>query len=434
VKSLTNYPEVVQWMDENLHWTRQVGEVFAAQPADVMQAIQRLRAKARAAGTLVDTPQQQIIAEPQVIRIVPAQPDVIYVPHYEPEVVFVDRPYYYTRPYYYGSPFLTFGIGVPVGSWLAFDCDWRSNSIWAGNRHRRWTGHDWRRPVVAFAPSHNHTHVPGVRQWRPAPHVVRPPVVAGNRFRSEIARPVPFGLASSNLSASSFTRRSDFSSNPVAPAVSRNSTRSYRQESTGQRPSAPVVAPPLPGARAPATTAPPNIQPLPQARRSGTDGGRDFHRPGNSTIRDNSNPSPFDGVRDYSNRAGGDGIRDNSNRSGNDGVGDYGNRSRNFRNQSQSGVTAAPPSVAPAVPMSVPSGGADRMGPSPHRSYSRSSSSAAIAAPQVQARSAPPPAVVNPVAPQAAPQAAPAAPQSAPSQRSGGGNSRGHRGANNQPM
>src|SRR5688572_12222723 len=163
VKSLTHYPEVVQWMDENLHWTQQVGEAFTSQSADVMQAIQRLRAKARAAGTLVDTPQQQIIAEPQVIRIVPAQPDIIYVPHYEPEIVFVDR------PIYYGRPFLTFGTGVAVGSWLAFDCDWRRHSIWVGNRHRRWTGHDWHRPVVPIAPTYNYTRNPEVRQWRPSP-------------------------------------------------------------------------------------------------------------------------------------------------------------------------------------------------------------------------------------------------------------------------
>src|SRR5688572_28503479 len=163
VKSLTNYPEVLKWMDENLHWTRQVGEAFSIQPADVMQAVQRLRTKARAAGTLVDTPQQQIIAEQQVIRIVPAQPDIIYVPHYEPEVVFVDR------PIYYGRPFLTFGTGVAVGSWLAFDCDWRRHSIWVGNRHRRWTGHDWHRPVVPIAPTYNYTRNPEVRQWRPSP-------------------------------------------------------------------------------------------------------------------------------------------------------------------------------------------------------------------------------------------------------------------------
>ena len=127
MKSLTNYPEVLKWMDENLLWTRQVGEAFTDQPAEVMQAVQRLRAKATAAGTLVDTPQQQVIAEPQVIRIVPAQPDIIYVPHYEPDIAFVDR------PIYYGRPFLTFGVGVPVGSWLVFGCDWRRCEIFPFN-------------------------------------------------------------------------------------------------------------------------------------------------------------------------------------------------------------------------------------------------------------------------------------------------------------
>jgi hypothetical protein len=437
VKSLTNYPEVVQWMDENLHWTRQIGEAFAVQPADVMQAIQRLRAKARAAGTLVDTPQQQVIAEPQVIRIVPAQPDVIYVPHYEPDVVFVDRPYYpyyYSRPYYYGSPFLTFGVGVPVGSWLAFDCDWRRNSIWVGNRHRRWTGHDWRRPVVSFAPDHIHPRGTEIRQWRPAPQVARPPVIASNRFRSEIARPAPFGLASSNLHTSSFTRRSDLSERPVAPPISQNRTWGYRQENSGQRPPATAIVPPLPASRSAVPTPAPNLQPLPQARRSGTDGVRDYQRSGNNTVRDFSNRPVSDGVRDYNNRSGGDASRDYS-RSGNDGVRDYGNRSRSFRQQSQSSNTTAPLPVAPAMPSISPGGGADRMGPAPHRSYSRSSSSAGMTAPQIQARSAPPPAVVNPVNPPAAPQTAPAAaPQSAPAQRGSGGESRGHRGANNQRL
>src|SRR3954468_20689248 len=60
VKSLSHYPEVVKWMDENLAWTKQAGEAFVAQPADVMNAIQRLRTAARAAGTLVDTPQQRV--------------------------------------------------------------------------------------------------------------------------------------------------------------------------------------------------------------------------------------------------------------------------------------------------------------------------------------------------------------------------------------
>jgi len=52
VKALARYPTVVAWMDQNLAWTKQVGEAFASQPADVMNAVQRLRTQARAAGTL----------------------------------------------------------------------------------------------------------------------------------------------------------------------------------------------------------------------------------------------------------------------------------------------------------------------------------------------------------------------------------------------
>lgn len=190
VKSLTNYPEVLAWMDENLPWTKQLGEAFVAQPADVMQAVQRLRAKARVAGTLVDTPQQQVITEPHVIRIVPAQPDVIYVPSYDPDIVFYGSPYYYGYP----QPFLTFGIGVAVGSWLAFDCDWHRHTIWAGDRHRRWLAHDWRFPVVPILPPHSRTRPATVHQWRPPPRAVRPPFSVAQNFRAQVVHPRPIGV------------------------------------------------------------------------------------------------------------------------------------------------------------------------------------------------------------------------------------------------
>ena len=67
VKSLAHYPDVVKWMDENLSWTRQMGDVFEAQPADVMTAIQRMRAQARSAGLLTDTPQQRIVTQDEEI-------------------------------------------------------------------------------------------------------------------------------------------------------------------------------------------------------------------------------------------------------------------------------------------------------------------------------------------------------------------------------
>lgn len=174
VKSLIHYPDVLRWMDENLPWTKQVGEAFATQPADVMNAIQRLRARARASGALASTPQQQVLTEPEVIRIVPADPEVIYVPRYDPSVVFIDQPFYYsTLP-----PLLTFGIGCRVGPWLAYDFDWHRRTLWVGDRHRRWHGHhDWRKPVVPIAtvpPAHTPGYRPIVRPWQPPPRFRRP--------------------------------------------------------------------------------------------------------------------------------------------------------------------------------------------------------------------------------------------------------------------
>ena len=132
VKSLARYPDIVKWMDQNLEWTTQVGDAFLNQPADVMNAIQQLRAQAIAAGTLVDCPQQRIVKERDCIRIVPAEPDLIYVPQYDPEVV-------YAQPYEpYLGPALSFGIGFAVGSWLNYDCDWRGRKVCVGHWNPRW--------------------------------------------------------------------------------------------------------------------------------------------------------------------------------------------------------------------------------------------------------------------------------------------------------
>ena len=149
VKSLARYPDVLDWMDQNLEWTTTVGEAFLDQPADVMNSIQRLRAEAMAAGNLTNTPQQQIVQEETVIRIVPAQHDVIYVPQYDPEVVYVQP---YSQDF---GPLLTFGVGFAVGSWLNYDCDWGRRSIYVGqwrpgwNHDRNWDrgdrGQDWDR-------------------------------------------------------------------------------------------------------------------------------------------------------------------------------------------------------------------------------------------------------------------------------------------------
>ncbi len=52
VKALTQFPSVLDNLAKNLSWTSALGEAYHTQAADVMSAVQVLRAKAQAAGNL----------------------------------------------------------------------------------------------------------------------------------------------------------------------------------------------------------------------------------------------------------------------------------------------------------------------------------------------------------------------------------------------
>ena len=60
VKELVSTPTVLAMMNDKLDWTQQLGDAVLAQQADVMDAIQRLRAKAQANGKLETTKQQKV--------------------------------------------------------------------------------------------------------------------------------------------------------------------------------------------------------------------------------------------------------------------------------------------------------------------------------------------------------------------------------------
>lgn len=158
VRGLAHYPTVLEWMAQNPGWTQGLGAAFASRPADVMAAIQKLRSMAKAAGTLTDTSQQEVVDEDGGIAIEPAQPDVIYVPSYDPDVVFVDGPYYG-----YGGPYLTFGMGFPVGFWLGYGFDWGHRAFWHGD-WRNWHNEGgWGHPI--FPGQRGYIDAAGAGQW-----------------------------------------------------------------------------------------------------------------------------------------------------------------------------------------------------------------------------------------------------------------------------
>jgi len=91
VQGLVAFPDVLARLSQDISWTTQLGNAFLAQQADVMQAVQRMRAQAQARGTLHSTPQEVVTNQTQngqsEITIEPANPDVWYVPNYNPAYV-----------------------------------------------------------------------------------------------------------------------------------------------------------------------------------------------------------------------------------------------------------------------------------------------------------------------------------------------------------
>jgi uncharacterized membrane protein YgcG len=140
VKSLTAFPQVLTMMNAKLDSTEQLGDAFLGQQKDVMAAIQRLRAKAQAAGNLKSSSQQKVETAQEgsstVIKIEPAQPDVVYVPTYNPALIYGAWPYPDFPPYYWyppgyaaGAAVFGFTAGVIVGSALWGHCDWGVGNV-----------------------------------------------------------------------------------------------------------------------------------------------------------------------------------------------------------------------------------------------------------------------------------------------------------------
>jgi Protein of unknown function (DUF3300) len=144
VKSLVAFPQTLSMMNNNLDWTQKLGDAMIGQQKDVADSIQRLRAKAAAAGNLKTTPQQKVTTQTSdsnsAIVIEPANPEVVYVPYYNPTWAYGPWPYpayppvYYPPPPNYGAALATgmmFGLGVAAGAAMF------------GGWHWGWSGGGW---------------------------------------------------------------------------------------------------------------------------------------------------------------------------------------------------------------------------------------------------------------------------------------------------
>ena len=88
IQALVVFPDVLARLNSNIRWTTDLGNAFLAQQADVMNAVQRLRAQASQAGKLQSNSQVTVTTQTDggqaAIEIQPADPEVVYVPVYNP--------------------------------------------------------------------------------------------------------------------------------------------------------------------------------------------------------------------------------------------------------------------------------------------------------------------------------------------------------------
>jgi len=164
VQSLVAFPQVMSTLAQDPGWVQRLGDAFLAQPGDVMDAVQRLRRAAQAAGNLQSSEQQTVTVVPAqaapasapapsdggvappptssetIIQIEPSNPEVVYVPSYNPTTVYGSWPYPSYPPAYYppspawypGSALMTglaFGTGVAVADALWGDWDWHGGDV-----------------------------------------------------------------------------------------------------------------------------------------------------------------------------------------------------------------------------------------------------------------------------------------------------------------
>ncbi len=131
VQGLVFFPDLLSKMNDNLDWTKDLGDAFLDQQKDVMDSIQTMRTKAKEAGKLNSDANQKVTTTQEgQIQIESANPEVVYVNNYIPS----DSYGSWNSGNQYDYPNVIVAPSWPGGyygaSWaLAYRCAWNNGYI-----------------------------------------------------------------------------------------------------------------------------------------------------------------------------------------------------------------------------------------------------------------------------------------------------------------
>jgi Protein of unknown function (DUF3300) len=169
VQALLPFPSVLDTMASDMDWTQSLGDAFLAQRQDVMDAVQRMRQKAKDYGYLRSN-QDVVVGGGPYITIDPVDPAFVWVPAYDPLIVFGPP-----RAGFFVGGAIGWGFGISLGvafrpwGWGVTRFDWGGHAVFIA-------GHPWGRTWanrVAYA----HPYGPGVRRWGPAERAEGHPLI-----------------------------------------------------------------------------------------------------------------------------------------------------------------------------------------------------------------------------------------------------------------
>lgn len=175
VIALAGFPDVLMMMDERRDWTERLGDMYIAQPEQVMETVQALRARADANGALQGG-EQMTVERNGADYVIESPPEVVYVPYYDPRVVYgswwwPDYQPVWWNPwpgYSYRWGYAGFGWGYGVRwrptYWLA-GIDWHHRHV-RYSQHRPWYSHgNHHRAGNRWTHNVEHRNRGGDRRW-----------------------------------------------------------------------------------------------------------------------------------------------------------------------------------------------------------------------------------------------------------------------------
>jgi uncharacterized protein DUF3300 len=179
VQALLPFPNVLDTMASDMEWTRTLGDAFLAQKQDVMDAVQRMRQKAKDYGYLRSN-ERIVVSGGPYITIDPVDPAFIYVPAYDPLIVFGPP-----RPGFVVGGAIGWGFGISLGvafrpwGWGFSRFDWGGHAVIIAGAP--W-GRTWFNRGVYVHP------YAGFHRWEPARRVEGHPLIRRDEGERRAAR------------------------------------------------------------------------------------------------------------------------------------------------------------------------------------------------------------------------------------------------------